>query len=72
MGAQSERVHRIKVTFGDEAWQTLNQLAAAKGKPIGEVLRDAISLLSWMERERLRGSRFFVARGNTAREIVMA
>jgi len=36
------------------------------------VLRDAISLLSWMERERLRGSRFLVARGNTAREIVMS
>jgi len=64
-------VRRVNVNFSDQAYDTLEELARHSGKSMSEVLREAIALKAWFDRERAEGSRILVERPNgQVREVI--
>jgi Arc/MetJ-type ribon-helix-helix transcriptional regulator len=64
-------VQRVNVNFSEQAYQTLQDLASRSGKSMSEVLREAIALKAWFDRERAEGSRILVERPNgQVREVI--
>lgn len=61
---------RVNVNFSDDAYQTLEELAASKGKPVTHVVRDALALEKWFEDTRREGGRVLVERDGKAREVI--
>jgi hypothetical protein len=62
--------HRLNVNFSGEAYDTLVQLAKARGTSMSEVLRAALALEKWLEETRREGGRILVERDGTLREVV--
>jgi len=64
-------VQRVNVNFSEQAYRTLQDLAAASGKSMSEILREAIALKAWFERERSDGGKILVERSNgQVREVI--
>ncbi len=63
-------VHRINVNFSRSAYETLEQLAAAKGKSMSEVLRDAIQLEKWLTDAQAEGWHVLFEKDGKVRELV--
>jgi hypothetical protein len=64
-------VRRVNVNFSDQAYETLEVLARRSGKSMSEVLREAIALKAWFDRERAEGNRILVERPNgQVRELI--
>ncbi len=63
--------HRMSVSFSDDAYRTLEELARRKGTTMSEVLRDAISLEAYAEKVREEGNRLLVEDDGKFREIVI-
>lgn len=61
---------RVHVNFSEQAYQTLEDLAAQTGKSMSEVLRDAISLMRYWRTVRAQGGRFLVERDGNIREVI--
>jgi hypothetical protein len=62
---------RVNVNFSDQAYRTLEELAARSGKSMSEVLREAIALKAWFDRERANGNRILVERPHgQVREVI--
>ncbi len=63
--------HKTTVTFSDQAWRTLTDLANETGLPMAEVIRDAIGVYRWFRTTRASGNHVLVERpdGNI-REII--
>ncbi len=61
---------RVHVNFTGEAYETLEQLAASRGKTISDVLRDAVTLERWLEENRRAGARILIERDGKTRELV--
>jgi Arc/MetJ-type ribon-helix-helix transcriptional regulator len=55
-------VRRVNVNFSEPVYRMLEQLAKRRGTSMAEVLRDAIALEAWVEKERERGSRIMAQR----------
>ena len=65
------RVRRVNVNFSEQAYETLEDLAARSGKSMSDVLREAIALKAWFDRERAAGNRILVERpGGQVREVI--
>lgn len=65
------RVRRVNVNFSEQAYETLEELAARSGKSMSDVLREAIALKAWFDRERAAGNRILVERpGGQLREVI--
>ncbi len=68
---ETPRVRRVNVNFSDQAYETLEELARRSGKSMSDVLREAIALKAWFDRERAEGGRILVERPNgQVREII--
>ena len=63
-------VRRINVNFSTSAYETLEQLAAAKGKSMSEVLRDAIQLEKWLTDAQAEGWNILFEKDGRVRELV--
>lgn len=63
-------VHRVNINFSEAAWTELQELAARRGKTISDVIREAIALAHWFERETDAGHRILVERNGEVREVV--
>jgi Arc/MetJ-type ribon-helix-helix transcriptional regulator len=64
-------VQRVNVNFSEQAYQTLQDLANRSGKSMSDVLREAIALKAWFDKERAEGSRILVERPNgQVREVI--
>ena len=63
-------VRRINVNFSRSAYETLEQLAAAKGKSMSEVLRDAIQLEKWLTDAQAEGWNILFEKDGRVRELV--
>ncbi len=61
----------MSVSFSDDAYRTLEELARRKGTTMSEVLRDAISLEAYAEKVREEGNRLLVEDDGKFREIVI-
>lgn len=67
----AEEVKRVTVGFSQNAYETLEELAKAKGKSLSETLRDAIAHEKWLVDTREKeGARILVERNGSIREIV--
>jgi hypothetical protein len=65
------RVQRVNVNFSEQAYQTLQDLATQSGKSMSEVLREAIALKAWFDRERAEGNRILTeGRDGRIREVI--
>ena len=62
--------HRTTVTFSDSAWRTLENICDATGKPMSEVLRDAIALKAWFTETRAQGGHVLIERDGNIREVI--
>lgn len=51
-------MRRLNVVFSGDAHTTLRELAAAKGKTISAVLREAVALAKWTDEHQRDGWRF--------------
>jgi metal-responsive CopG/Arc/MetJ family transcriptional regulator len=65
---------RFSVSFSDEAYATLEEIARREGKTKVEVLRDALALEKWFQDTKRSGGRVLVERqngtGSQLREVV--
>jgi hypothetical protein len=69
--APYEGPRRVNVNFSEQAYQTLEDLARRSGKSMSEVLREAIALKAWFDKERADGNRVLVERPNgQVREVI--
>ncbi len=67
----NEDVKRVTVSFSQSAYNTLEELAAAKGKSLSETLRDALAHEKWLlDTREKEGARILVERDGKLREIV--
>ena len=62
--------HRLSVTFSDQIFAALSELAEAKGTSMAEVLRDAIALEKWFAETTEQGGRVLVERDGKTREVI--
>lgn len=63
--------HRVNVYFSDQAYRTLEEVAAARGMSMSEVLRESVALARWWTETRAQGGRILVERPNgSVREVV--
>jgi len=68
---ETERsTRRINVNFSQSAYETLEQLAAQKGKSMSEVLRDAIQLEKWLTDAKAEGWHVLLEKSGRVRELV--
>jgi predicted transcriptional regulator len=66
-------MRRVTVTFTDDAYAALEELARRRGTSMAEVLRDAIAREKWFEDEvRGKGSHLLIEEGGNVRELVFA
>jgi len=56
--------HQVNVRFSDQAYRTVQDLAARRGVSMGEIMRQAISVYAWAEEERLQGGHILVEKSN--------
>jgi predicted DNA-binding protein len=63
-------VRRINVNFSKSAYETLEQLAAQRGKSMSDVLRDAIQLERWLSDARADGWSVLLEKDGRVRELV--
>jgi predicted transcriptional regulator len=61
---------RFTVTFSDAAYQTLEELSEIKAKPMSEVLRDALALEGFVEKEQREGHKILIDRNGQTRELI--
>ena len=62
---------RFTVTFSDEVYGTLTEMAEASGKSMAVVLRDAIILEKWIQDARKQGYRILLEKDSKVREIML-
>jgi hypothetical protein len=66
---------RFSVSFSDEAYETLEDLAERKGISKVDVLRDSLALEKWLDETRRDGGRILVERqngsGTEVREVLI-
>ena len=66
-------LRRVNVTFSDDAYRALEELAERRHTSMADVLRDAIAREKWFEDEiKSRRSRLLVDDGGNIRELVFA
>lgn len=64
---------RVNVTFSDDAYSALEDLARRRGTSMAEVLRDAIAREKWFDDEvRRKNSKLLVEDNGKLRELVFA
>lgn len=64
-------IKRVTVSFSPGAYQTLEELAQAKGKSLSETLRDAIAHEKWLlDTREKEGARILIERNGSLREVV--
>ena len=64
-------IRRLSINFSDQAYRVLERLSEQTGKPMSEVLRDAIALKSWFEQTRADGGRVLVQKhGANIEEVI--
>lgn len=68
--AAEKSPRRINVNFSQSAYETLDQLAAQKGKSMSEVLRDAIQLEKWLTDAKAEGWHVLLEKSGRVRELV--
>lgn len=65
---------RFSVSFSDDAYRTLEEIAKRRGTTKVDVLRDSIALEKWFDDTRREGGRILVERrsgnGTEIREVV--
>lgn len=57
---ESSVTRKVIVNFSDQTYNTLEAMASRTGKPVAEVLREAIALKTWYETERAQGNRILI------------
>ena len=62
--------HRVNVTFSEPIYETLSELAEAKGTSMAEVLRAAIALEKWFAATTSQGGRVLVERDGKTMEVI--
>lgn len=60
----------VTINFSDQAYAALEDLKTRTGKPIAEVLRDAIALKTWFEDERAAGGHILIDDNHGIREVI--
>ncbi len=69
--AEGERsIRRVNVNFSQSAYETLEQLAVAKGKTMSEVLREAIQIEKWLTDTQTQGWHVLLEKNGRVRELV--
>jgi len=63
--------HRLTITFSDDAYETLDELAAATDKTKAEVLRDALSLEKRVQETVDRRGRVLLEEDGQYRELLV-
>jgi hypothetical protein len=61
---------RFNLIMSDKAYKDLEELARRKGKPMSDVIRDALALEMWLDETQREGGRILVERGGKAREVI--
>ena len=62
---------RVNVNFSDQAYRTLEDVAAMRGLTMSDTLRQAIALFSWYVETKRQGGRVLVERPDGAvRELI--
>ncbi len=65
---------RFSVSFSDDAYATLEEIALREGKSKVEVLRDALALEKWFQDAKQSGGRVLIERqngsGTEVREVI--
>jgi metal-responsive CopG/Arc/MetJ family transcriptional regulator len=61
---------RVNVSFSEHVYEMLEELAEKKGKSMTDILRDAVALEAWLQKEWESGSRIIVEREGSQRELV--
>lgn len=68
---ETNDIKRVTVSFSSNAYQTLEDLARAKGKTLSETLRDAIAHEKWLiDTREKEGARILIERDGSLREVV--
>ena len=62
---------RFTVSFSEEVYQKLTDMAEKSGKSMAEVLRDAIILEDWIQDYRGQGYRVLLEKDNKIRELML-
>lgn len=63
--------HRVNVYFTDQAFRTLEDVAAVRGCSMSDAMRYALGLARWWAETRAQGSRHLVeSSGGQIREVV--
>ncbi len=55
---------RLNVTFSENAYRTLEELAKQRGTSKAEILRDSIALEKWFEEARQEGGKILIEKKN--------
>jgi hypothetical protein len=59
----------VRVRFSESAYRTMLQLAGAERSTMAAVMREALSVYSWLAREQSQGNLFLVRRGEVVTEL---
>ena len=62
---------RVNVNFSEDAYRSLEELAARRGVTVSDLVREAINLEKWVDDTTRGGGRILVERDGQIREVVM-
>src|SRR5215471_5219574 len=71
MWQRGVRVNTFCIEFSDGTRQVLGDLSQRLDTSVAEVIRESLSLYTWVVRERSAGSRLLVQRGEEVTELVI-
>lgn len=67
---ERDGARHVRLAFSDDAYRTLQELAALKGKTVAETIRDALALEKMFQDTQREGGRILLERDGSVQELV--